>query len=168
MGRINFENIESVNDRRERYLDLCRRSYIEAVATFRKDTGCSLAEAKNYIDNLRSSANVGGALGVDGTHWYGNTNTRHSSCSKDSLNTFSAGGCAVFIVGAVLSLMIALLSGGFWNSILMLFGSLIMGLIITAVSQHNSQKKVRDSSMSGLDNISDVSVETKENRFQRK
>ena len=53
MATIDFENIDS------KYLDLCKkRRYIEAVKVYKDDTGCGLAEAKAYIDNLRSEYGI--------------------------------------------------------------------------------------------------------------
>ena len=54
MATIDFENIDS-DSTDNKYLDLCKKGrYIEAVKVYKDDTGCGLAEAKAYIDNLRS------------------------------------------------------------------------------------------------------------------
>lgn len=59
MATIDFENIESQNNSDNKYLELCKKGrYIEAVKVYKDDTGCGLAEAKAYIDNLRSEYGV--------------------------------------------------------------------------------------------------------------
>ena len=58
MATIDFENIDS-DSTDNKYLDLCKkRRYIEAVKVYKDDTGCGLAEAKAYIDNLRSEYGI--------------------------------------------------------------------------------------------------------------
>lgn len=55
---IDFENIDS-DSTDNKYLDLCKKGrYIEAVKVYKDDTGCGLAEAKAYIDNLRSEYGI--------------------------------------------------------------------------------------------------------------
>lgn len=70
MATIDFENIESQNNSDNKYLELCKKGrYIEAVKVYKDDTGCGLAEAKAYIDNLRSE--YGGTASICGTRMYG-------------------------------------------------------------------------------------------------
>lgn len=55
MAMLDFENLDSLdNDRDEnKYLDICKNgSIIEAVKAYMDDSGCGLAEAKAYVDNL--------------------------------------------------------------------------------------------------------------------
>lgn len=59
MATIDFDNIASANDSNKKYLDICKAGrYIEAVKAYKDDTGCGLAEAKAYIDNLRSEYGI--------------------------------------------------------------------------------------------------------------
>ena len=55
MGQIDFENIEIANGFKNKYLNLCKSGkYLEAIKSYIDDTGCGLADAKAYVDNLCS------------------------------------------------------------------------------------------------------------------
>ena len=54
MANINFESSEFENCDYTEYLELCRKGQIlVAVKKYKERTGCSLKEAKDYIDTLR-------------------------------------------------------------------------------------------------------------------
>ena len=58
MATIDFENIDS-DSTDNKYLDLCKKGrYIEAVKVYKDYTGFLFAEAKAYIDNLRSEYGI--------------------------------------------------------------------------------------------------------------
>lgn len=59
MATLDFDNMELQNDPDNKYLELCKAGRIlEAVKAYRDDMGCGLAEAKAYIDNLRSKHGI--------------------------------------------------------------------------------------------------------------
>lgn len=54
MANISFENGGFESNDYSEYLELCRKGQIlVAVKMYKERTGCSLKEAKDFIDNLR-------------------------------------------------------------------------------------------------------------------
>ena len=54
MANINFDNNSFQSFDNNEYLDLCKKGQIlVAVKKYKDATGCTLKEAKDYIDNLR-------------------------------------------------------------------------------------------------------------------